>query len=235
MSSELTESVLSMAEAAGKSGKLRRKELHVVTALCNKLGIEVKGHKAALCRKIYSHYGLDINLTDVASKTVAPGSAAASPAVKDISAEDVMEAYENKKSKKELLHTQILADRYACIRAARKFAEELEHIDRQARVDVNIIELHATAIQTMSKRLREFHEVEKDLEGYRKLVRQSGSSSGTDRGCPICYESFDDVENVEMVYPTCGHVCCGECTQKMKTVCPLCNLDRGNAFRLFRN
>jgi hypothetical protein len=236
-SCELTEEVLNVAETAAKSGKLRRKELHIVTALCKKLGIEIKGHKAALCRAIYKHYGLELDLTDVAPKTIAPSSSsssAASPAAKDITAEDVMEAYENKKTAKDVLLTQILANRNKSIRAAYNLSVELEKIDRNMKIDVDVIELHAADVQTMTKRLREYRDVETALEGYRKLVRHSGSSSGTDRGCPICYESYDDVENVEMVYPLCGHVCCCECTAKMRDECPVCRT-KSKAIKIYRN
>jgi hypothetical protein len=226
---QVTESMLRNAEVAARQGKLRHHMLHVVKALCEKLRLQPRGHKANICRIIYIHYGLDISKTDVAPRPVTPSSSSSSSA--QITADDIVESFENNKTSREVLLTEIILKKSVCARSATKIAEEIEKFHRGERIDVDYFELHAAEVGGMAKRLRELQQVETALEEYTKLAKHAPAP---EHSCKICYSEYDDVENMEMVFPGCGHVFCSECVKQMKH-CPFCRVVDAKPIRIFRN
>jgi hypothetical protein len=46
--------------------------------------------------------------------------------------------------------------------------------------------------------------------------------------CPVCYDKPINVCNVP-----CGHTCCTDCHEKMKTTCPICNMNIRESVKIY--
>jgi hypothetical protein len=225
-------------ESAAAVGKLKQYSVEQLREWSKTLGLEDSVSKDQLCIGIYTHFGVQLDLTDV-HRTHPDDVLTQLETLKKTTPEEFEQA-------KQIIHYAAVA-----LSKTRKRAAEI-------RADVDAkkqeIERMATEFQEQTESLN-LSKMEEYAKTMTMLVSQREASELEERtyaahihdietkigplrsvfsgGCCICFEGYNSTDHIPMAMDPCFHVVCEQCVPSLGPKCPQCRKQRKKLHRLY--